>query len=65
MYAQIFIDIGRLPQLTKYYHKCHKVGTGDGWGWRDGGRDGMGDGNGSVWEWLVCMLRDGWVGRSR
>ncbi|KAI0226392.1 Conserved oligomeric Golgi complex subunit 7 [Lamellibrachia satsuma] len=24
MYAQIFSDIGRLPQLTKYYHKCHK-----------------------------------------
>ena len=25
MYFKIFTDIDRLPQLYKYYHKCHKV----------------------------------------
>lgn len=26
-YTRIFSDIDRLPQLYKYYHKCHKVSS--------------------------------------
>ena len=26
MYTQIFTDIDRVPQLYKYYTRCHKVG---------------------------------------
>ncbi|ELT88100.1 hypothetical protein CAPTEDRAFT_161050 [Capitella teleta] len=31
MYVKIFTDIDRLPQLYKYYHKCHRVSLLQQW----------------------------------